>query len=96
MTTFDTVLARFPWREIRDCPGRFVMRPKRADLTPAHVVGAAVPIETFDADETPDRIALARFPGGGLLSFGKPDGTWIHALNTESGLSRRLARLNRR
>ncbi|CAE7261136.1 unnamed protein product [Symbiodinium natans] len=41
--------------------------------------------------EGKDRILLHRFPGGGgLLTYCKDDGCFVHTLNTESGLIRKI------
>jgi hypothetical protein len=33
------------------------------------------------------------FEGGGLVSYRKPDGAYLHTLNTPDGLARKLAQL---
>jgi hypothetical protein len=40
-----------------------------------------------------DPVAVVRFPGGGLISYRKPDGRWLHTLNTADGFARKLEAL---
>ena len=41
----------------------------------------------------PDPIIVIRFADGGLISYRKSDGTYVHTLNTHDGLHRKLAQL---
>jgi hypothetical protein len=91
--TFDSVLARWPWRPIANCPGRWVLCGTEGDLTPEAVLGEpATPIELHSAT-TPDTIFVVHFERGGLLTFQKANGVYVHTLNTPEGLARRLQRL---
>lgn len=91
--SFEDLLATARWRPIRDCPGRFVLCGPPTTATPRDLAGPEVCVEEYRVACTPDRVLVARLPGGGLLSFLKPDGRFVHTLNTEDGLRRRLARL---
>ena len=93
MTTFDAVRAKWKWRAIPDCPGRYVLRGAARDLSIEQVAGEALTVREFHVATTPDTVLVAFFDGGGLLSFRKPDGSIVHTLNTPEGLARRLARL---
>ena len=39
------------------------------------------------------RVVVLRFADGGLISYRKADGSYIHTLNTRDGLHRKLAQL---
>ena len=39
------------------------------------------------------RVVVIRFADGGLISYRKADGSYIHTLNTCDGLHRKLAQL---
>ena len=92
MATFDDIYERYNWRPIRDCPGRYVLRDASKELTVEQVMGVEVSVREFRVDGTPDVVLVAKFPGGGLISFRKPTGVIVHTLNTPDGLARRLAR----
>ncbi|CAE8590116.1 unnamed protein product [Polarella glacialis] len=93
------------WREIKNCPGRYttsergvrtedpeallacggtlLARPVGPDLHHPRPVNISLPGK--------DPIQIFRLPGGGgLLTYCKPDGTFVHTLNTESGLARKV------
>lgn len=92
-STLDDLLSRHPWTPIRNCPGRWVLRGSRPDLGVREMVGQEVSVAEYEVASTPDRVLVARFADGGVLTFRKPDGTHVHTLNTVAGLQRRLARL---
>lgn len=89
--TFDEIMTRFSWRPIPGCPGRFVLRGQ-PDLAPADLLGGATP-QIFRVAAAPDPVLVARFEGGGLISYARPDGGFVHTLNTEEGLTRKLGQL---
>ncbi len=90
------------WKEIRNCPGRYTIR-RRRDLSRwpperllAAALGAAAPQTSLwrHSSSTSDAIHAVRFAGGGgLLTYARADGTFIHTFNTESGLLRKIAAL---
>lgn len=87
-----------PWRELRNCPGRYVSRRRElASVSPAALLaslGAARPPKLAAITRGGrDPIAVARFAGGGgLLAYVKAD-RYVHTLNTESGLIRKCEAL---
>ena len=90
------------WKEIRNCPGRYTVR-RRRDLARwpperllAAALGAAAPQTGLwrHGSSTSDAIHAVRFAGGGgLLTYARADGAFVHTLNTESGLLRKIAAL---
>ena len=90
------------WKEIRDCPGRYTVRRRRdlARWPPERLLAAALggnvpPVGLWrHGSSTSDAIHAVRFAGGGgLLTYARADGTFVHTLNTESGLLRKIAAL---
>lgn len=80
------------WRDIDGCPGRRVL-PGPRDATPADLLGKAVVVQVFEVAGAPDPVYVGVVPGGGLLSYRKPDGRFVHTLNTSEGLARKLEQL---
>merc|ERR1719215_2130509 len=83
-----------PWREIRNCPGRYTTRDAAArDESPGTVLarcGLATAAcrachEVQCTGKDPMRLQRL-IGGGGLLTYCRRDGVFIHTLNTESGL----------
>ena len=89
------------WKEIRNCPGRYTTRRRELAGWPperllAAALGAAAPQTSLwrHSSSTSDAIHAVRFAGGGgLLTYARADGTFIHTFNTESGLLRKIAAL---
>ena len=90
------------WKEIRNCPGRYTVRRRRdlARWPPERLLAAALggnvpPVSLWrHSSSTSDAIHAVRFAGGGgLLTYARSDGKFVHTLNTESGLLRKIAAL---
>jgi hypothetical protein len=86
------LLAAGPWRPIPDCPGRQVWRGDRA-VTPRDLLGPDVPVQIFDVHTAADPVHVALLDDGGVISYARRDGIFVHTLNTPEGLSRKLAEL---
>jgi len=89
---FETLLAAGPWREIPRCPGRRVW-PGPSAATPADLVGAGTPVKVFEVAGAPDPVHVVALVDGGLISYRKKDGRFIHTLNTPEGFARKLEEL---
>ena len=90
MITFDALAAKWELSPIRNCPGRFIIRAHAADLSPQELLGPGVEIYTFNVAAANDTVLVARFDGGGLISYRRADGTHLHTLNTAEGFKRKL------
>jgi hypothetical protein len=80
------------WREIVGCPGRMVL-PGPRDATPGDLLGKAVVVQVFGVEGASDPVHVGVVRGGGLISYRKPDGRFVHTLNTPEGLARKLEQL---
>jgi hypothetical protein len=90
--SFEALRARFEITPIRGCPGRFLLRGAMERSVEA-LVGGATAVEHHRSERARDPVIVARFPGGGLISYRHPDGTYLHTLCDEGGLARKLAQL---
>ncbi len=90
--TYAALRAAGPWRALRHCPGRCVW-PGPTDRTPSDLVGGEVPVRVVVSAVAPDPIHVAVIEGGGVISYRKPDGRFVHTLNTTSGFARKLDEL---
>lgn len=89
--TFDQVRARWDWRPIPGCPGRYKLT--RRSTPPQTIVGAALTIERYEAAGAKDPVLVLRFDGGGLISYEQADGTFVHTLGDAEGFRRKLTEL---
>ena len=87
--TYAALVAAGPWRALRYCPGRSVWQGP-SGLTPADLVGAEASVRVFRVDAAPDPVHVVALPDGGLISYAKPDGSFVHTLNTREGFARKL------
>jgi len=87
--TYASLAAAGPWRALRYCPGRSVWQG-RSDLTPAALAGAEAPVQIFRVEQAPDPVHVLALADGGLISYARADGTFVHTLNTPEGFARKL------
>ena len=91
--SFEELQQKLEWVPIRGCPGRFILRAGPVTLRPEEVVGPDCELKEFHVDGAPDIVVAGRLIGGGLISYKKGDGKYLHTLNTEEGFERKLAQL---
>lgn len=88
--TVAELLRRWDWEEMTSTPGRFRLVHPGPQPPVAELLGADVPLRTVESVASPDLIVLAEFEDGGLISYKRGDGTWVHTLNTLARYRRRL------
>jgi hypothetical protein len=50
-------------------------------------------VREYRTQAAPDPVTVVRINDGGLISYRKPDGSYLHTLNTTEGFHRKLAQL---
>jgi hypothetical protein len=88
--TFEDLLARFDWRAMRGCPGRYLLAGGPTASPPGDLFGDLVFREGRSV-RAPDRVLVAAVRGGGIISYAKDNGTFIHTLGDSAGFARKLA-----
>ncbi len=86
------------WKEIKNCPGRYTAnKDKLIRNTPPEQLLVSLMIDTgaaYHNVDGKDAICAAHFEGGGgLITYCKNDGIFVHTLNTESGFLRKMSAL---
>ncbi|HEY8561613.1 MAG TPA: hypothetical protein VIL74_14655 [Pyrinomonadaceae bacterium] len=62
-------------------------------MSPADIVCAEIPFKEFEVPKAADTVIVGQIHDGGLISYRKADGTYLHTLNTIEGFERKLAQL---
>jgi hypothetical protein len=91
--SFAELFEECRWRPIRGCSGRFVLEGGPSRLPPAELAGEGVEIRSEHCAGTEDEVFSGRIPGGGIISYRKPDGSFIHTLSDEEGFLRKTRML---
>lgn len=86
--SFQKIRETYFCKEIHGCPGRFIIR----DIHDASLFDTLAPRE-YTLPNARDPVVVAEIEGGGLISFKKTDGYFIHTLNTPEGFRRKLVML---
>ena len=91
--TFDELMGAWAWKPIRNCPGRYVLAGAASDLRPQELLGSEAEASEHRVPEARDAVLVAELPDGGLISYRRDDGSYLHTLNTPEGFRRKLAQL---
>ena len=91
--TFDDVMKMGLWIPIRDCPGRYTLHEVSPTLGIVDLLGVDASIQKAHSLKARDTIWIACIEDGGVISYSRPDGSWLHTLNTKEGFERKLKQL---
>jgi len=93
MRTFEELVHDHSWAPLRGCPGRYVLRGGPSLITPGDLLGEGAELKESRSSLTADPVIVARTEWGGLISYRKDDGRYIHTLNTVEGFARKCRQL---
>jgi len=91
LLAFDDVRARFEVTPIRGCPGRFIIHGA-ATRPPRSIAGDTAAARRY-LERAPDPVLVVPLQGGGVISYDKGDGTYVHTLCDADGFARKLDQL---
>ena len=92
-TTFQELWARWPWRPIRNCPGRFNLPWTEQPISFEVLLDYSCIPQAFSSPAAKDPVLVVTLEDGGLISYRQTDGRLIHTLNTPEGFSLKLQQL---
>jgi hypothetical protein len=93
MKSFDQLFRELCWKPIRNCPGRYLLPTAQGNLSLTDVLGAEHGVSGHRVAGARDVVWVARLEGGGLISYGRADASYLHTLNTDEGFARKLREL---
>ncbi len=93
MIRFQTIKEKWNWTPIRNCEGRYILRNAPPCLTVEKLLGEQIRVETYHLDRAADPVSVVHLRGGGLISYAKPDGMFVHTLGNQEGFMRKLKQL---
>jgi hypothetical protein len=91
--TFDELITTWNWQPIRNCPGRYILSERSADSALAVLLGTESKTSEFQVEAARDTVVIAQLDQGGLISYKRADGSYLHTLNTPEGFKRKLLQL---
>jgi hypothetical protein len=92
--TFDELLTTWDWQPIRNCPGRYILHAgARPNIAPSDVLKSKTRLAEYQVAAARDIVVVARLDKGGLISYKRADGHYVHTLNTAEGFERKLSQL---
>ena len=94
LTTFEKTFNAGDWKPIRNCPGRFQLIGGHSEISVENLTESENPVVEISIDVVPDKVLIIEFEdGGGIISYVKDNGRFIHTLNTKEGFKRKLNQL---
>jgi hypothetical protein len=91
--TIDDLMKAWVWRPIPGCPGRYVLREISPYLSLEALLGPEAQASEFRVESAKDIVLVVSLDGGGIISYKRDDGSFLHTLNTEEGFERKLKQL---
>jgi hypothetical protein len=91
--TFAELMKAWEWKPMRNCPGRYVLSEARNNLRPQDILGDEVEVREFKVDAAKDTVLVVKLDDGGLISYRRAGGSFLHTLNTREGFRRKLSQL---
>ena len=89
---FAALLEKYDWKPIYGCPGRYILKSHNT-VTPAQLAECAVPVAPVRSASVPDPVIIIKIEGGGIISYCKKRGQYLHTLADEDGFFRKLSML---
>ena len=90
---FDDLKSAWDWQPIEGCPGRFILQNADASLPVSALAGHDVYVDEQTVEGVKDKVLVVVLDGGGLISYARDDGSYLHTLNTPAGFDRKLRQL---
>ena len=91
--TFDEVWRTGRWEPLRNCPGRYRLLLAESKNPLCQLLGESVRIDEYRIYTARDVVLVAELLDGGMISYRRADGTYLHTLNTAAGFDRKLRQL---
>lgn len=91
--TFAEALMLGTWEPIPNCPGRHVLRGASESMSLSKLLGPGVDVMEYHPSEQRDRVFVARLTDGGIISYLRSSGGWVHTLGNSEGFARKLNQL---
>ena len=91
-TTREQLQAELPWKPIRGCPGRLVL-VGLSERSIEELAGVTSPASVRTSKMARDPVVIVQLVDGGLISYVKPDGRYLHTLATPEAFERKVRQI---
>lgn len=89
---FEELKAKYAWRQISGCPGRYTFARGIVTLTIQQLTDSSIEVSEEMFPVAKDPVSYCHFNGGGLISYKKKEG-YLHTLCDVEGMNRKMAML---
>lgn len=91
--SFEELKTKWTWKPIHNCPGRFILDQQACALSPEEIINSVIEPCEFQVEGAKDTVIAVQLSEGGLISYRKKNGRYVHTLNTPAGFERKLQQL---
>lgn len=91
--SFEELFRARDWEPIRNCPGRYALRGVDRYLGFEAIAGPGIEVSEHQSNAAKDNVLVASLEGGGMISYRRADGSFLHTLNDAEGFERKLKQL---
>ncbi len=91
--TVQELFTAYKWKAIANCPGRYVLEKPQPALSPGQLAQVEYDPAEFHVEGAKDVVLVLVLEGGGLITYSRPDGSYLHTLNDGLGFRRKLEQL---
>ena len=92
--SFEELASRHQLHPIPNCPGRWIITDLPEDVSIVDWLGPDVAVKVFKTDKARDLVQVVRLSGGGIITYCRKDGTYLHTLNHNDGFERKFRQLD--
>jgi hypothetical protein len=93
LPTFDEIFGRWGWSPIPNCPGRYTLAKGTRSLSIIEVVGHQTAVFEYAVSTARDRVFIVLLREGGVISYRRQDGSFLHTLGTAAAFDRKVLQL---
>ena len=85
-------MSKHSYKPIRNCPGRYILivhEKKNIE----EIIDDNIQIKEYNLRTAKDIVLIVELDNGGLISYKRNDGTFLHTINTNEGFERKIKQL---
>ena len=88
----EEIMSKHSYKPIRNCPGRYILVIDEKKSI-EEIINLNIEIKEYNLRAAKDIVLIVKLDNGGLISYKRNDGTFLHTINTNEGFERKIKQL---